>query len=412
MANEEHLSLLRQGTAIWNEWYRCNPNAGPDLSGANLSGVDLSEVDLSGANFRKADLSKANLSKANLATASLNGANLRNANLSGAHLDAADLSRADLNGADLSGADLLHGANLSGANLTRTNLSEANLNEPNLSGANLRRADLHDVDLSRADLSKAFLSWAFLGGTNLGRANLAGANLSGTFLAGANLSGANLSGANLSKAILLETILANVDLETTIGLDNCEHRGPSVIDFKTLSRSANLPISFLRGCGLPDLVIDYLPSLRDEGIKFYSCFISYSAKDQLFAERLYADLQNKGVRCWFSPHDLTIGAKTWDAIDEAIRLRDKLLVILSEAAISSDWVEDEVTKALAEERLRKQLVLFPIRIDNAVMSTGEPWAVKLRDQRNIGDFRQWRKPEAYQTGLERLLRDLKAPPTK
>jgi len=35
-------------------------------------------------------------------------------------------------------------------------------------------------------------------------------------------------------------------------------------------------------------------------------FISYSSKDQAFAERLHADLQNKGVRCWFAPHDLPI----------------------------------------------------------------------------------------------------------
>jgi hypothetical protein len=53
-------------------------------------------------------------------------------------------------------------------------------------------------------------------------------------------------------------------------------------------------------------------------------------------------------------------------------------------------------------------VLFPIRIDNTVISTVEPGAVKLRDQRNIGDFRQWRKPADYQKSLERLLRDLKA----
>lgn len=37
-----------------------------------------------------------------------------------------------------------------------------------------------------------------------------------------------------------------------------------------------------------------------------------------------------------------------DAIDEAIRLRDKLLVILSEASIGSDLVEGEVNKAYAE----------------------------------------------------------------
>ena len=131
-------------------------------------------------------------------------------------------------------------------------------------------------------------------------------------------------------------------------------------------------------------------------------------KDKLFAKKLHADLQNKGVRCWFAPHDLPISAKAWDAIDEAIRLRDKLLLILSEASIASEWVEDEVNKAYAEERSRKEVVLFPIRIDNTVISTGEPWAVKLRDTRNIGDFRQWKKPAEYQKNLERLLRDLKA----
>jgi hypothetical protein len=103
-----------------------------------------------------------------------------------------------------------------------------------------------------------------------------------------------------------------------------------------------------------------------------------------------------------------IGAKTWDAIDEAIRLRDKLLLIVSKASIASEWGEDEVNKAYAEERTRKEVVLFPIRIDNAVISTDEPWAVKLRDQRNIGDFRQWKKPAEYQKSLDRLLRDLKA----
>ena len=62
--------------------------------------------------------------------------------------------------------------------------------------------------------------------------------------------------------------------------------------------------------------------------------------------------------------------------------------------------------------MRKDPVLFPIRIDNAVMDTGEPWAVKLRDQRNIGDFRRWRSPAAYQQNLDRLLRDLKTCRTK
>lgn len=40
------------------------------------------------------------------------------------------------------------------------------------------------------------------------------------------------------------------------------------------------------------------------------------------------------------------------------------------------------------------------------MKTGEPWAVKLRDQRNIGDFRRWKDHDAYQQAFDRVLHDL------
>jgi hypothetical protein len=307
----------------------------------------------------------------------------------------------------------LIGAKLSRRNLADANLSGANLRSAKLVGANLRSADLNGADLRRANLSEANLDNATLGDANLSLADLSGANLNIAWLGSANLTGADLGGTNFREAGLTETILADVDLTCTLELDKCHHYSPSIVDFGTLFLSRDLPINFLRGCGLPDNLIEYLPSLRGNAIRYYSCFISYSAKDQVFAERLYADLQKTGVRCWFAPHDLRIGAKTWDAIDAAIRHRDKLLVILSKASLASDWVEDEVTKAFAEERSRKgETVLFPIRIDNAVMDSDEAWAVKLRDQRNIGDFRRWRSPAAYQQNLDRLLRDLKTCRTK
>jgi hypothetical protein len=250
----------------------------------------------------------------------------------------------------------------------------------------------------------------------LGRANLANANLTGANLSGANLSaavlnntslmGVDLTGADLTDAQLVATTFGFTNFAGVKGLDQCRHASPSVIDFQTLKASGPLPISFLRGVGLPDRLIDYLPSLLNEAIRHYSCFISYSSEDQVFAERLHADLQNKGVRCWFAPHDMRIGAKIIDALDEAIRLRDKVLLILSEGAIASDWVEDEVTTAFEEERKREQVVLFPVRIDDAVMQTPEAWAAKLR-ARNIGDFSRWKEHDSYQKGFERLMRDLR-----
>ena len=119
-------------------------------------------------------------------------------------------------------------------------------------------------------------------------------------------------------------------------------------------------------------------------------------------------MQNKGIRCWFAPHDLRIGGKILDELYEAIRLRDKVLLILSKESIVSEWVEDEVKKGFEEERQRQQTVLFPIRLDNAVITTNEAWAVKLRE-RHIGDFRKWKDHDTYQKSFERVVRDLTMP---
>ena len=295
---------------------------------------------------------------------------LRGANLGMAELGGADLSEADLSGADLGGA--------------------------RLNGANLGMAELGMADLSGADLSGTYLFGAYLSDANLGGASLGGANLTWTYL----------FGADLTDALLWETIFASVNLTNVKGLESCVHSGPSTIDHRTLERSGKLPLRFLRGCGLPDRFIDYLPSLLDQPIQHYSCFISYSSKDDAFVQRLHADLQNKGVRCWFAPKDMKIGDKIRTRIDEVIRIHDKSLLVLSQNSVASPWVEKEVETAFDKENKRKELVLFPIRLDDAVMESETGWAADIQRSRHIGDFSNWKNHNEYQKGLEGLLRDL------
>jgi hypothetical protein len=307
----------------------------------------------------------------------------------------------------------LTGASLPGVNLYQVNLSETNLFEAYLSGADLRAADLSGAELTRTDISGAHLNGADLGGARLLEAflifsNFRGANLHGANLAFANLSGADLRETNLSEVSFNETVFGNTNLTGVTGLDSCAHLGPSVIDPRTLLKSGRLPLAFLRGCGLPDTLINYLPSLLNEPLQFYSCFISYSTKDQEFAERLHADLQNNGVRCWFAPEDLKIGDKFRVRIDESIRIYGKLLLILSEHSIASDWVEKEVETAMEKEREEKRTVLFPVRLDDAVMESKTGWAADVRRTRHIGDFTRWKTHDPYQKVFTRLLRDLKA----
>ncbi len=172
-----------------------------------------------------------------------------------------------------------------------------------------------------------------------------------------------------------------------------------------------IPEVFLRGAGVPDYFITFfiifMQSLTAEAIKFYSCFIFHSSKDQEFVERLYADLQSKGVRCWYAPEDLKIGEPFLLGIEQGIRLHDKLLLILSENSVNSGWVQQEVLSAMAKEQGKAPWVLFPVRLDDAVMDTNVPWANMIRQSRHIGDFTHWKDHDSYRKAFDRLLRDLK-----
>ena len=304
--------------------------------------------------------------------------------------------------------------NLTRADLIGANLREANLHEADLSGADLSGADLYKANLYKADLIEADLIGANLREANLSEANLSETNLSETDLREADLieahfRGANLIGANLKNARCWQTAFSNVDLSASEHLEAIRHAGPSTIGIDTLYESkGNIPEAFLRGCGVPDSMIEYAKSLTGSPIEYYSCFISYSSMDEEFARRVHNDLQAAGVRCWFAPHDMKIGDKIRPTIDESIRVHDKTLLILSEHSVQSDWVEHEVEHALDIEKEKKKNVLFPVRVDEAVMESKTGWTGNVRRQRHIGDFTRWKDHDAYSEAFDRLLRDLKA----
>jgi hypothetical protein len=232
-----------------------------------------------------------------------------------------------------------------------------------------------------------------------------------------DFSGAVLREADLTRARLGYTTFANVDLSEVKGLETVRHSGPSTIGIDTIYRSqGKIPEAFLRGAGVPDSFITYMHSLTGEAIQYYTCFISYSTKDQDFATRLHADLQAKGVRCWFALEDIAGGKKLHEQIDQAIRLYDKLLVVLSEHSMASEWVKTEIYHARQQEVDEKRRKLFPISLVDfdAIrqwrafdVDIGKDMAREVREY-FIPDFSQWKEHDAYQKAFDRLLKDLRA----
>jgi len=312
--------------------------------------------------------------------------------------------------------------------LRGADLSRADLNGANLYGVDLMGASLTDAGLSNADLSGAYLINTDLGGANLINANLygstlVGANLQGAVLFEANLSHANLTGADLTTAALSNTTFVGNDLSEVRGLEMVMHLAPSSIGVDTLYKSGGrIPEAFLRGCGVPDDFIAFIPShfgVR-QAIQFYSCFISYSTRDEEFARRLYSRMRDEKLRVWFAPEEMKGGQKLYEQIERAIQLHDRLLLVLSESSMRSEWVITEIQRARETEVREGRRKLFPITIvefDKVKAwrrfdaDTGKDLAREVREY-FIPDFSNWKDHDAFEKAFARLLRDLRAEETR
>jgi hypothetical protein len=219
-----------------------------------------------------------------------------------------------------------------------------------------------------------------------------------------------------------QTTFADCDLSAVENLASVEHGGPSTVGIDTIYRSkGKIPESFLRGCGVPESFITQMNSLvgAEDGIQFYSCFISFSSNDEAFARRLHGRMREAHLRVWFAPEDVQGGKKLHEQIETAIRVFDKLLIVLSEASFQSEWVMTELRKARKAERRGGQRKLFPVRlVDMETLrewecfdaDSGKDLAIELREY-FIPDFSNWKDHDHFEQGFSRLLKDLKATDT-
>ncbi len=302
----------------------------------------------------------------------------------------------------------LQGAKLAGVTLAGANLSGADLRDAILNGARIIQADFRGAKLDRVQLIQA----------DIARVDFRDASLTEVILVDSALRSADLKGARLSGAQFGHTAIGWVDLSEVEDLESVTFVRPCSIAVDTLIWSkGKIPETFLRGCGVPEDFITYLPSLIGamEPIQFYSCFISHSSEDGEFCQRLHSRLRDEKLRVWYSSADMRGGRQSDPQIDDAIRVYDRLLLVLSNASMQSDWVRREIKKARQKERDTEQNVLFPIRLvpfddirawECMDSDTGEDLAEKVREY-HIPDFSNWRDHDSFESAFAKLMADLR-----
>lgn len=291
--------------------------------------------------------------------------------------------------------DFLAGADLSNLDLTKADFTGVGAEEASFE--NSRLSDVSDASFRGSSFRDAHL---FEG--NYFRCDFSSCDFDGANLWGTTFNDCSLKAANFRRSTLGNINFADVDLSYAVNTEHGTQRIPSFISTATLRASrGRIPDGLLKGCGLsdveilmsklwdPDLSADELTTLlyRIHNLKTSApiqkryVFISYSHHDAPFVEQLEQRFDKLGIRFWRDKHDLKAG-RIETQIDRAIGVHSIVLLVLSKHSVASDWVEWEVSKARAVEKLHKRDVICPIALDDAWKTAD--WPGPLR--RQIEDY--------------------------
>lgn len=91
----------------------------------------------------------------------------------------------------------------------------------------------------------------------------------------------------------------------------------------------------------------------------FEVFISHSSKDKLTADAVCAILEQRGIRCWIAPRDITPGVEWGEAILMGIETCSIMVLVFSANANASPQVRREVERAV-----HKGLIVVPLRIED------------------------------------------------
>ena len=129
-------------------------------------------------------------------------------------------------------------------------------------------------------------------------------------------------------------------------------------------------------------------------------FLSYSRDDAVTAERLYADLENRGFEPWMDREGLRAGERWQERIAAEIEDSDYVIALLSNNAITRrGYLQKELRMALEalDEFPPEDIFLIPVRLDDCL-----PQDRRLRELNWIDLF------PSYEAGLAKLVKSLNA----
>ena len=128
-------------------------------------------------------------------------------------------------------------------------------------------------------------------------------------------------------------------------------------------------------------------------------FLSYASSDKQSARIIANTLKESGVSIWLDESEILWGENLVQKIETAATSSDYILLLLSPAAVESEWAKEEINLALSRELKERAIRLVPVLVADCEIPP------VLRD-------RQWLdlRGNNREIGIRRLVEQLSAVP--
>lgn len=94
----------------------------------------------------------------------------------------------------------------------------------------------------------------------------------------------------------------------------------------------------------------------------FKVFVSHSHEDDAFCGQLVAGLRGAGADAWHDEHNLGSG-QLLEVMERELRASPIFVLVLSPAALRSQWVRDEAKWAFTQQRREPERILLPVLAD-------------------------------------------------
>lgn len=109
-----------------------------------------------------------------------------------------------------------------------------------------------------------------------------------------------------------------------------------------------------------------------------SIFVSHSSADKAFATTLVQALKTSDLAPWIDKERILVGTDILEELGKGLTSMDLFVLIISEAAVKSGWVQKEVTYAAYREITEKKALILPFIVDRTKV-TELPWHIQIRN---------------------------------